>query len=231
MLQVHWLEQRFADVPGQNDWLSLAEVSCLNRLRFPKRQADWRLGRWTAKRALAKYLKLPSCHPGLAAIEIRPAPSGAPDAFVAGKPAEAAISLSHRAAIACCAVAPPSTDIGCDLELMEPHSEWFIADYLTSEEQELVARAQGPERVRLVALLWSGKESALKALRTGLRLDTRSAVVCPQCEGGDGWRPLVVRTAGRLFAGWWEPAGDLVRTVVAAPASPPPLFLDISSAS
>lgn len=38
------------------------------------------------------------------------------------------------------------------------------------EEQELVARA--PERDELVALLWSGKESALKALREGLRLDT-----------------------------------------------------------
>jgi len=229
MTQVHWLEQSAAEVPEHNAWLSQAEVSHLNRMRFPKRQADWRLGRWTAKRALAAYLKLPACGDELAAIEIRATESGAPDAFVSGNPSGVAISLSHRAAMASCAVVPLGMEIGCDLEVIEVHTDGFIADYLAGEERELLARIPLRHQVRTVALLWSGKESALKALRVGLRLDTRCVVVCPLDvvdDLGTGWRPLVVRLgAGRVYHGWWYDTGGLVRTVIAAPASPPPVAL------
>ena len=102
-MNVYWLEQTEADVPAENDWLSASEMLRLSGLRFAKRRDDWRLGRWTAKRALAACLSL-AAHPRvLAKIEIRPAPSGAPEAFVADKPAEVTISLSHRAGIGLCA--------------------------------------------------------------------------------------------------------------------------------
>jgi len=32
-------------------------------------------------------------------------------------------------------------EIGCDLEVVEPRSDAFVADYFTSEEQALIARA------------------------------------------------------------------------------------------
>ena len=86
-------------------------------MRFAKRRDDWRLGRWTAKRALAAYLNLPSNPQTLADIEIRPAPSGAPEVFVANKPAAVTISLSHRGGVAACAVAPSGMELGCDLEM------------------------------------------------------------------------------------------------------------------
>ena len=97
MMDVYWLEQTEADLPVENGWLSASEVLRLNGMRFAKRHADWRLGRWTAKRALAVYLNLPSHPQALADIEVRPAPSGAPEVFIANQPAGIAISLSHRA--------------------------------------------------------------------------------------------------------------------------------------
>lgn len=238
-MNVYWLEQTEADVPAENDWLSQSEAARLEGLRFAKRRADWRLGRWTAKRALSICLDLPA-HPQVyKKIEIRAAPSGAPEVVIANQPAGLTISLSHRDGRAACAVTMSSADIGCDLEKVEPHSDAFVGDYFVSEEQALVARAPVADRARLLALLWSAKESALKALHEGLRLDTRCVTVTPFAKSFDfnGWSPLQVRyTGGQVFHGWWQQADDILRTVVAAQPldSPVPLripahFFDCAS--
>src|SRR5579864_1651730 len=178
-MNVYWLEQSEADVPAENNWLSANEAACLTGLRFAKRRCDWRLGRWTAKLALSICVDVPSTIEVFKKIEIRPAQSGAPEIFFANQPAPVTISLSHRDGIAACAVAISGVDIGCDLESVEPRSDAFVGDYFTIEEQALVARASAVNRPRLLALLWSAKESALKALHEGLRLDTRSVTVSP----------------------------------------------------
>ena len=54
-MELYWLEQTYADVPAENDWLSANEAVRLNTMRFARRRSDWRLGRWTAKNALALY--------------------------------------------------------------------------------------------------------------------------------------------------------------------------------
>ncbi|HYW38660.1 MAG TPA: 4'-phosphopantetheinyl transferase superfamily protein, partial [Terriglobales bacterium] len=227
---VYWLEQSEADVPAENDWLSANEAVCLDGMRFAKRRADWRLGRWTAKRTLSVYLDVPAHLQTFKKIEIRPAPSGAPEAFFVNQPAAVTISISHRAGIAACAVAMSGVKMGCDLEMVEPRSDAFVADYFTLEEQALVARASAADRPRLLALLWSGKESALKALHEGLRLDTRSVIVSPGNAAFDlhGWSPMEVRhTDRRIFHGWWQHADGIVRTLVAAPPPNPPIRLRI----
>jgi len=238
-MNVYWLEQTEADVPAENDWLSENEAACLSGLRFAKRRTDWRLGRWTAKRALSVCLDLPAHPQVFKKIDIRPAPSGAPEAFFANQPAAATISLSHRDGIAACAVAMSGVEIGCDLEMVEPRSDAFVADYFTIEEQTLIARASAADRPRLLALLWSAKESALKALREGLRLDTRSVIVSPFAASFDlnGWSPLEVRyTDGQVFHGWWQNTRNILRTVVAAqpldspiPLTVPAHFFDCAS--
>ena len=240
---MYWLEQTCADVPPDNDWLGVGEAACLNALRIPKRRADWRLGRWTAKRAVSICLNVPSVPRSLAALEIRPAASGAPEVFLYNQPAAVTISLSHSNGTALCAVAPPGTELGCDLEAIEPHSEAFVADYFTSDERVLIARASAADRLRLATLLWSAKESALKALREGLRLDTRSVTVrlpegAPPSAPDDmataptftecrsNWRPLEVHCAsGQVFQGWWGQTGNLLQTAVAAPAPARPILL------
>ena len=234
-MEVYWLEQSEADLPMADDWLSSSEADRLSKLRFAKRRSDWKLGRWTAKNALALYflyLKLPVDPQVLASIEIRPAPSGAPEAFFQNKPAAATISLSHRAGIAACAVGCSSGVLGCDLETIEPRSDAFLADYFTTAEQSFVAEASVADRPRLLALLWSAKESALKVLREGLRLDPRNVIVSLRDEAFDfdGWNPIVVRHTDRgTFCGWWQHEDSIVRTLVAAPPPNPPIRLRMPS--
>ena len=145
-MMVQWLEQRAADVPADDGWLSPLERAHLDGLRFPKRRADWRLGRWTAKHALARCLQL-EIGP-LAGIEIRPAASGAPEVFLANRPVLVSISLSHRAGVAACAVAPAGAMLGCDLELLEPRSDAFLADYFAAAEQQLIVTSPSADRDR-----------------------------------------------------------------------------------
>lgn len=243
-MNIYWLEQTEAAVPAGNDWLGPNEKVCLNNLRFLKRRADWRLGRWTAKLALSTYLGLAKKGRAFPDIEILAAPTGAPQVYLAKHPAAASISISHRAGAAVCAVGPAYIELGCDLEVIEPRSDGFVADYFTVEEQALIDRTPLLDRPRLVALLWTGKESVFKALQTGLRVDTRSAIVRPeavkmQSAGSasgvpamDGWRPLSVScVSNRTFRGWWKQAGNLLHTVVASPAAEPPISLPHSSQS
>ena len=228
MTDVFWLEQTEADLPGDRDWLSANEAVRAEGMRFAKRRADWLLGRWTAKRAVAEYWKGCATHSMLASIEIRPAVSGAPEVFLAGEMASVAISLSHRAGRAVCAVASPHTALGCDLEVVEPRCDAFLSDYFTAGEQALVTSATPANQARVVTLLWSAKESALKALGVGLRLDTR----CVQVSSVDAqdpelalgalsdpatWRPLQVRYCGKIFRGSWQSTDNLLRTLVSAP--------------
>jgi len=236
-MNVYWLEQTDADVPAENQWLSAGEMLSLGRMRFVRRRNDWRLGRWTAKRALAACLNVPYGPLALANIEIRAAASGAPEAFLFDQKAPVSMSLSHRAGTAMCAVALSGTGLGCDLELIEPRSNAFITDYLTVREQALVARTLVAEQPLLVNLLWSAKESALKALQVGLRVASTRVDVSlgdwwPSHTGQSrqdlplflmqavdprGWRPLHVRYSGeQLFCGLWRQANGMVRTLVPA---------------
>ena len=220
-MELHWLEQSVKDVPFGDEWLSANERSRLAALHFSKRRNDWRLGRWTAKSVVAAYLGLPHEAKVLAGIEIRPAPTGAPEVFLREHPAPVAISLSHSQGIGLCAITRARTGVGCDLETVESRSPAFLTDYFTEAEQDLVAGAPGGNRDTLLTLLWSSKESALKAMHCGLREDTRSLQVLPESLElrGREWRRLTVEHAcGGNFTGWWRESGNLVRTILVAAA-------------
>jgi 4'-phosphopantetheinyl transferase len=216
-MELHWLEQSVNDVPLGDEWLSTNERSRLAALHFPKRRCDWRLGRWTAKSAVVAYLGLPHEAHVLTEVEVRPAPSGAPEVFLRERPAPVALSLSHSAGIALCVVARARTVVGCDLEKVESRSPAFLTDYFTESEQGLLAQTPGDIRDRLLTLLWSSKESALKAMHCGLREDTRTLHALPVAlETGRGaWQRLTVEHAcGGRFSGWWRESRNLVRTVL-----------------
>ncbi len=223
-----WLSQGMSDVPGDDAWLAPREAQYLARLRFPKRHGEFRLGRWTAKRTIALRLGREASAPELRAILIDRAPDGAPAAFVGDRPADLYLTMTDRADPAVCLGGPPGSALGCDLELGEPRSAAFVSDYFTPEEQRLVAEAPPGEGRDLIAnLVWCGKESALKVLRTGLRRSTLSVEVSlPVGPSVDGWAPLRVRSVeGASFPGWWQRFGAFVLTMAATVDFAPPRAL------
>ena len=213
------MEQSASDVPSGDWWLNEGESARLDELRIPKRRADWRLGRWTAKQTVTVFLNLPRNQQVLAAVELRPAPSGSPEVFLHDRSAPVQLSLSHSRGVALCAIARAGAGLGCDVETVEPRNPAFPEDYFTDEEQELVARTPAVRRDQVVTLLWSIKESALKALGCGLRSDTRSVNAAPADflqTHGEEWRQVsATHISGRNFWGWWRISRDLVRTIVA----------------
>ncbi|MCC6527988.1 MAG: 4'-phosphopantetheinyl transferase superfamily protein [Polyangiaceae bacterium] len=231
-----WHAARAAEVPAGDGWLGPRERALQAALRSEPRRAAWRLGRYAAKGALARHLGLAAGGPAaegavLARLEVLAAPDGAPELHDAHREhgLGLALTLSHRAGHAVAAVAPGPVGLGCDLELVEPRSAAFVAYFLTVAEQALVARAPRPEL--LANLVWSATEAALKALRTGLRRDSRSveievaeAALAAVGARAPAWHPLRARDveAGVTLAGAWRVAGDLVWTCVWAPVGAAP---------
>lgn len=228
-MDFRWHAAGMDEVPDDDRWLSPAEAARVAGMRYPKRRSEFRLGRWTAKATLAAVLDAPIGRDGLAGIEIRAAPTGAPEPYRKGAPAPVSLSMTDRADWAVCLVGPPGVDVGCDLELVEPRSDAFVADFLTEAEQRAVVDA-GRSRDVMANLVWSAKESALKVLRTGLRRDTISVEVTvtdQPAEGAEGWRRLEVRDrqTGAVFPGWWQRFDAFLLTTATSGPAPPPVAL------
>ncbi|HEX3222247.1 MAG TPA: 4'-phosphopantetheinyl transferase superfamily protein [Nocardioides sp.] len=212
-----WLARGEQGIPGSNDWLTADEAARASATPFTKRRTEYLLRRWVCKQAVAAVAGLPDDLRSLARIEVTNRATGAPAVVVDGEEAGLDVSLSDRAGWAVCVVGEALGRLGCDLEIVEPRSAGFVADFLTAAEREYVA-AQGSEDHDLAAnLIWSAKESALKVLQTGLRRDTRSVeVVVGEPDGATGWAALEVRPAeGGVLPGWWRRAGTFVVTVAA----------------
>jgi 4'-phosphopantetheinyl transferase len=227
---VHWWSAGLAHVPRVDDWIDEVEAARFAAMRFTKRRSEAALSRFCAKTTVAMALGRSTDPASLRSIQIRNARDGAPETQVNGHDGKLVIAMTDRADWAVAAVVEGRSRIGCDLELVEPRSEAFVADYFTSTERSTVARAAEPALTS--NLIWSAKESALKVLRTGLRRDTRTVEVTLGQEPADAWRTLEVETTeGRRMWGWWRRYNSFVLTVVgeneiAAPQSlerPPPL--------
>ena len=226
-----WLARGEDQLPPVGEWLTPSEHSRAAGMRYAKRRTDFLLGRWTLKLAVARALGWPDDAGGLARVEARPAPSGAPRLYVDGRLTARAVSLTDRAGCAVCLVAAGAGKVGCDVEIVEPRSDAFVRDYLTEPERRAVAAA-GPGRDKAANLIWSAKESALKVLETGLRRDTRSVeVTLAELDPPEGiWSPLEVRTTeGAVFPGWWRQSGAFVVTACWPGGGPPPAALEAES--
>lgn len=222
-----------SEIPPTDDWLTNEEAGRLAGLRFAKRRTEYLLRRWVCKHAVATAFGLPTALPSLARIEVANRPSGAPYVEVDGLPLELDVSITDRAGWAVCLVGADLSRVGCDLEIVEPRSAAFVADFLTADEQAYVASRRGDDRDAAANLIWSAKESALKVLQTGLRRDTRSVevTVAPAgtvSAGGAevGWHRLEVRTAeGPRLPGWWRRDGVFLVTVASEEPLLPPRAL------
>jgi 4'-phosphopantetheinyl transferase len=226
-MKISWLVRGEDAVPAGDRWLTRAEAATAAAARFTKRRDEYRLRRLVAKHAVAAVAGLPADDAALARVEVRHEPGGAPYAVLDGVRIDGGITLSDRAGWAACAIGPPG--LGCDLELVEPRSDAFVRAYLTHTERQSLAGLPGAARPAVANLIWSAKESALKALGTGLDRDTRDVdvnlVLGQPAEGG--WSPLTVRCAdGAVLPGWWRRDGRFVVTVASTRTAPPPVALE-----
>lgn len=212
-------------VPDGDDWLGSREQVVAGRLRVPKRRDDWRLGRYAAKRLLAPLAAIGRGASELARIEILAAPDGAPSAHLDGEPWDLALSISHAGSRGLAACAPAGTALGCDIECVEPRSPGFVDTFFGDKERSLCAEARDEELPLLANAIWSAKESVLKALRVGLRADTRTVEALPMgwADRDARWRPVVLHVAADIeLCGWWHAHGDSVITLAAsAPCARP----------
>ena len=231
---IHWLIQSLDDCPlilgsATPEWLSEEEQQ--RTFKTEKRRRDWLLGRWTAKNLVQRHLAETTGETvPLAALTIGNDEDGAP--YVArgeGRGASregrlpVSLAISHSYGHAFCALIvfaaansplAPRPSLGCDIERIEPREPNFVSSFFAAEEMALVgAAAAGAEDV-LTTAIWSAKESVLKAIRTGLRTDTRRINCKVEWTGigadsldaltGDAGRPpcpRVSRGLVRLVAG------------------------------
>lgn len=224
-MRLQWLVQQCADVPEHDEWLAPFERDVLAKLWAPKRRRDWRLGRWTARLALTRS---GAVQPGDGRrLSIRADEAGVPRVFVDETECDWVVSISHTGEHGLAAVARKPAALGCDLETIGRRGEEFVVDWFTEGERALVSALGGDARSRRVTLVWSAKESALKALGLGLRLDTRSVEVA-LADGGaeaDGWRALLVTAPATEFHGWWRVDEMRALTVLGDPAPDVPIAL------
>lgn len=253
---MQWTACGEAHIPAGTDWLTPPEQRRVDGYRFTKRRTEYLLRRCAGKRAVAAALGwLDGSDPGpftdqvgsaatdrrraeseLGRIGVLNRPGGAPYVEIDGQPAAMDISLTDRAGWAVALLGEPGTmaggTIGVDLEVVEPRSAAFVADYFTAAEQGYVrdrTATSGADGHHMAAnLIWSAKEAALKVLRVGLRADTRRVeVAVDHTTRPDGWAPLSVTTAGGTrFPGWWRRDGVYLLTIAyagGAPAPPHPL--------
>jgi 4'-phosphopantetheinyl transferase len=169
---VYWKiqdQQKFVDL----EWLSPTEFTHQQSFRFPKRKEDWLSGRWVAKSLLYKTSEhLQNCQ--LSDFSIENYADGSPLVIRNGEILPGSISISHRSGFASAAWSPDLNDkIGIDLEMIEPKPASFIEDYFTINEKNLVYQQKPEDQPVISSLIWSAKEAVMKALQTGLRIDTR----------------------------------------------------------
>jgi 4'-phosphopantetheinyl transferase len=217
-MNVTWHRSCVGEVPDDDNWLTDHDRVVLAGLNVAKRRADWRLGRWTARSLVAAVLDVSPDR-----VEIRAAGDGAPEAFVDGTLAGLSLSLSHRDGVAVAAVITLPARVGIDLETVEPRSDAFVREWLSSDEQAALPR-DGDARDLGVLCCWTGKEASAKVLREGLRLDVRRAVV-ERGPPAAAWNPLRVTwgTEEISHRGWWRRDGRRLVAIVSDPPTDPPV--------
>ena len=217
--QIAWLIQDGAGHPGlargiaPRNLLSARETAVYQSLAVAKRRRDWLLGRWTAKQLLATMSAAEGRPFAAQAFSILAAEDGAPQVWTEWRgqllPVQTALSISHAHGVAFCAAHKGSGwSLGVDIERIEPRHAQFAQTYFTAAEMHRLNQSQ-PEQVDcLLTAIWSAKEAALKALRLGLRADTREVQVnirSFRCEPQEWsaftieWRPGAV-----ALQGWWR---------------------------
>ena len=231
------------------DVLTPHERAHHDRFAFEKRRRDWLMGRFVAKRLIARMVRERfGRHPLASAVQIDTAPTGAPVPlnasvcglieFPAGARLPLELSISHSRGAAFAAAFWHADEgsgrarIGADLEWIEPRAPDLFDDYFTTDERRYCAQGGAGERDRRATIVWSAKESGLKAAGLGLTVDTRAIVCLPASsaipllpEPHERWQALSIATQPPLSlsmndaVGCWQIRDGFAFTLVVARTS------------
>jgi malonyl CoA-acyl carrier protein transacylase len=166
-------------------YLSPEEQAAFAKLKVDKRRFEWLSGRVAAKRLLREVrfhsegsIVAPS------AIVVMPDEWGAPKISVVGEnSSDIYLSISHAGGLAVAAcVIDGQQRCGVDVEVVEKRADSFRRDYFSKKEQAWVANKSNPDLA--LTELWALKESVLKVLGIGARVDMRDVEVMTH---NDSW--------------------------------------------
>lgn len=154
------------DLKEENDFAFLSsEEKRINSHYAYKRQKEFALGRYCAKKALQQLLVEEIAFDSLT---IGKGKSGEP--IVEGKLGEDYhVSISHSEQMIVALACPKKVTLGIDIEHFNDDYCKDIYNILTREEKTLIKRVTLCENSALYAL-WVAKESLAKALKTGFNL-------------------------------------------------------------
>ncbi len=143
-------------------------------------------------------------------------------------PIPLSLSISHSADRSFCALTDePGTTVGADIERIEPREPGFVEQFFTPVEIAAIHAAPPAQRDTLITAIWSAKEAVLKALRVGLRADTRhlTCIISDLLASPANWRPFLIEfqpstslaeTQSSRLTGWWRSEDEFVYTLVQA---------------
>ena len=203
--------------------LAPTERARWEQFKVAKRRRDWLIGRWTAKHLVQEHLsELSGARAALDAIVIAADEDGAPYAALVEddglRRLSFSLSISHAGNLAFCALCDqPGMTVGVDVERVEAREPSFAETFFTAKEADAGRTTPAESRDLFITAIWSGKEAALKALRTGMRADTRRV----QCSiqrlerPAEFWAPITITLDAQLappgpssLTGWWRSIGE-----------------------
>lgn len=220
--------QAGSDPSGLEGLFSASESSRLEKMKFALRRNSFIAGRRAAKQLLIGCVpELRNLSPNKISIENRE--SGAPFVLVNGQELPGMLTISHCGNAAAAAYTSESSiRIGVDLEAVTPRAQSFLETYFTQSELEWISSAKEEDQALISTLIWSAKEAVLKALQTGLRVDTREIkILADDSPAVAGWRRFGLSSSkGWYWKGHWRILDNFVITIaVCGPALGCPVTL------
>lgn len=199
------------------DYLIPTELERYKSFKFEKRQREWLNGRLIAKSLLKKIFP----EQPLSRMSIENELQGAPFYAIDQKRQPGSLSISHSGGVTCAAFCPNvMLSVGIDVEKVETRPTGFAQDYFTTREITFITDKTQADHQFWETLTWSIKESALKALKIGLRRDTREIEIGfdhDQAISGGEWIPAKVmdlKNPPTQWQGWWKVMDETVITII-----------------
>ena len=196
-------------------YLDPTEIETYFAFKIPKRQKEWLAGRICVKQL---YRQMMDQNLALPSIRIERLPDGQPLLKVDGQSVGESISISHSYGWVAGAIDPLGQPIGIDLEKVERRDEAFLMDYFTANERNWIESSPDLIREQKSTLIWSCKESVLKALGKGLHIDPQRVeigeitnAITPGSFGNSRGR-LRLDDGDDQYNLQWQMSGEMVLT-------------------